>query len=110
MYQGTTPTIPLLFRNVDLTGARLYLSFLKENAKDEIVFKSGENFDIAYDGTNTTGALQLTQEQTLSMEPGTWRVMCRFIFPDGNAGVTTEKRIAVESVHPTGVISYEVQP
>ena len=107
MYQGTTPTIPVRFKGADLTEAKIYLTIEDEDKKKQITFESGDDFTVEYDGTDTTGTIRLTQEQTLAMSPGYCYVQARFIFADGNSGATTETRIFINPVILKGVITYE---
>jgi len=107
MYQGTTPTIPLTFKGVDLSEARIFLTFRDDKKKSIMTFTSGDDFTVAYDGTDTKGEIRLTQEQTLAMCQGACDVQARFVFPDGSAGATIETQVFVNPVILKGVISYE---
>lgn len=107
MYQGTTPTIPLKFKSVDLSSAKIYLTIEDKHKTNQITFISGDDFTVEYDGTDTVGTLRLTQEQTLKLTPGNCNVQARFVFPDGTSGATSEAGIFVNSVILKGVIKYE---
>lgn len=106
MYQGTTPTIPLTFKAVDLSSAKIFLTIEDDRKKKMITFTSGDDFEVEFDGTNTVGTLRLTQQQTLGLSPGNCTVQARFIFPDGSSGATEKARIFVNPVILKGVISY----
>ena len=106
MYQGTTPTIPLTFKGVDLSEAKIFLTFQDDRKKNVITFISGDDFTVAYDGTDTKGEIELTQEQTLDMSEGNCIVQARFIFPDGRSGATEKAKVFVNSVIMKGVIDY----
>ena len=108
MYQGTTPTIPLTFKGVDLSSAKIYLTFEDEKSKSQMNFTSGTDFTVEYDSEtgDTTGTLRLTQEQTLKLNPGNIAVQARYIFPDGNAGATIKTKEKINPVLLKGVISY----
>lgn len=106
MYQGTTPTIPLTFKAVDLSSAKIFLTIEDNRKKKMITFTSGDDFDVEFDGTNTVGTLRLTQQQTLGLSPGNCTVQARFIFPDGSSGATEKASIFVNPVILKGVISY----
>ena len=107
MYQGTTPTIPLKFKGVDISSAKIFLTIQDEEKKKRITFTSGDDFTVQYDGTDTVGKIRLTQEQTISINPGRCKVQARFIFPNGDAGVTEEATIDVNPILLRSVISYE---
>lgn len=106
MYQGTTPTIPLTFKKIDLSEAKIYLTFQDEQKKKTLTFTSGEDFTVTFDGTDTTGEIKLTQKQTLDMCQGNCTVQARFVFPDGNAGATEKTQLFVNPVILKDVISY----
>lgn len=106
MYQGTTPTIPLTFKAVDLSSAKIFLTIEDDRKKKMITFTSGDDFEVEFDGTNTVGTLRLTQQQTLGLSPGNCTVQARFIFPDGSSGATEKASIFVNPVILKGVISY----
>lgn len=105
MYQGTTPTIPLQFKGVDLSATKIYLTFEDDRTKKQFTFISGDDFTVEYDGTDTVGIIRLTQEQTLAFSPGSCDVQARFIFPDGSAGATGVSKVFVSPVILKGVIS-----
>lgn len=106
MYQGTTPTIPLTFKGIDLSSAKIFLTIEDERKKRSVTFTSGEDFTVEFDGENTVGTIRLTQEQTLAMSPGNCIVQARFVFPDGSAGATGKANVYVNSVIMKGVIEY----
>jgi hypothetical protein len=106
MYQGTTPTIPIKFKGVDLTQAKIFLTIQDDRKKSQMTFTSGDDFSVEFDGTDTVGTIRLTQEQTLRMSPGNCEVQARFIFPDGSSGATGKTNIFVNPVLLKGVISY----
>lgn len=105
MYQGTTPTIDLTFKGVDLSEAKIYLTLLDER-KQKFTFTSGEDFTVEYDNPNTTGTIRLTQEQTLALAPGNCTVQARYVFADGAAGATKEAGVFVNPVLLKDVIAY----
>ena len=106
MYQGTTPTIPLTFKAVDLSSAKIFLTIEDDRKKKKMTFTSGDDFTVTFDGTNTVGTIRLTQEQTLGLSPGNCTVQARFIFPDGSSGATGKASVFVNPVILKGVISY----
>ena len=107
MYQGTTPTIPITFKDVDLSSARIYITITDDKSNEQLNFVSGTDFTVTYDGEHdTTGSLKLTQEQTLKLYPGNAFIQARYIFPDGNAGATIKAKLSINPVLLKGVISY----
>ena len=107
MYQGTTPTIPLTFKSIDLTEAKIYLTFFDEKQKRNITFESGVDFTVEYVEDDTVGELTLTQEQTLAMSEGIHQAQARWIFPDGATGATNKAKVKVNDVLLKDVIKYE---
>lgn len=105
MYQGTTPTVSLTFKDIDLTEAKIYLTIL-DGKKKSFTFTSGDNFTVEYDGEDTTGTIRLTQEQTLALSPGKCTAQARFIFADGTSGATKEAGVFVNPVILKDVIAY----
>lgn len=106
MYQGTTPIIPLTFKGVDLSEAKIYLT-MADGCKKTRTFVSGEDFEVTFDGTDTTGTIRLTQEQTLNMSAGAHTVQARWVFPDGSAGASKKTTAHVNEVLLKDVISYD---
>ena len=105
MYQGTTPTIELTFKGVDLSEAKIYLT-LKDARGNELTFTSGDDFTVEYDNPDTTGTVRLTQEQTLALAPGNCDAQARFIFADGTSGATMKAVVFVNPVILKDVIAY----
>ena len=106
MYQGTTPTIPITIKGVDLTLAKLFLTLEDDMKTQKITFESGEDFTVTFDGTNTVGTVRLTQEQTLAMSVGNGYAQIRYIFQDGTADATNKAKFHIDPVLLKGVIEY----
>ena len=107
MYQGTTPIIPLRFKGVDLTEAKIYLTLYDEKKKENTTYESGTDFTVTFDGQDSVGTISLTQEQTLAMSAGAHIAQARWIYPDGTSGATVKKKVYVNDVLLKGVISYD---
>jgi hypothetical protein len=107
MYQGTTPTIPIRFKNVNITAAKIYLSIFDDQKKELYNFVSGTDFFPTASGRDTYAELTLTQEQTLALGTGTVSIQGRWILPDGSAGATRKTSIPVNSILMKGVIEYD---
>lgn len=106
MYQGTTPSIPIILEGINLTEARVYLTLFDEQKKKEHEFVSGTDFMTEFDGTNTVTYLTLTQELTLELGTGICSIQARWIFPDGVAGATQKTGVQIQGVLKKGVISF----
>lgn len=105
MYQGTTPSVIYNIRNYDLTGAKVYVTFSRQN---DILTKSGNDITIAYDDEtkNTTVICPLTQEETLAMRQGAVKTQIRFIFSNGQAFATNIVALEVQNILFKEVIKY----
>lgn len=106
MYRGTTPTIPIRVKGIDLTGARLFLTF-ESPTKKQLTLECPGDFTVELDGEDTVGYVELTQEQTLTFSPIDYYVQIRWIDSDGNANTTDVQKINVKDVLLKGVIHYD---
>lgn len=106
MYQGSTPTIPIKFKNIDLSNARIYLTIQDARNDETLTLVSGVDFNVIFDDTDTIGDIYLTQEQTLNMNPGTCTVQAKWVFPDETTGVSKKSSLLVKDVINKDVISY----
>lgn len=106
MYRGTTPTIPIRIKGVDLTEAKLFLTFESPGGK-QLTLQTPDNFTVELDGEDTVGDVTLTQEQTLELSTASHSVQIRWIDEDGIAGATKVQQINVKDVLLKGVISYD---
>lgn len=107
MYRGTTPTLPIVIPKNDLTAAKLFLTFQSGVMGKQITLTTPDDFTVELDGENTVGSVSLTQEQTLNMIAGGCSAQIRFVFPDGQAGVTRIRPISIEDVLYEDVIKYD---
>lgn len=105
MYRGTTPTIPIRIKGVDLTEAKLYLTF-ESPAGRQLTLETPGDFLVEKDGEDTIGYVELTQEQTLRLNAETYSVQIRWVDASGLAGATKIKQIRVKDVLLKGVITY----
>lgn len=106
MYEGTTPTIPLTFKGIDLREAKIYLTIENPREEQQYTFTSGTDFTVEYDGENSTGSITLTQQETLDLGPGDCYVQARYIFENGTSGATKKTKVFINPVLLKEVISY----
>jgi hypothetical protein len=106
MYRGTTPTIPITIKGVDLSEAKLYLTFANK-AHHQITLECPRDFNMTFNGTDTVGEVTLTQKQTLELSATPYDVQIRWITSNGIAGVTTMQTVNVSDVLLKGVITYD---
>lgn len=109
MYRGTTPTLPVQIRGVDLTDAKLFLSIRDGRKGQTTTLTTPDDFTVSYDSEKemTVGEIALTQEQTLALSAGACEAQIRFVFPDGQAGATVIRQLGIQDVILKGVISYD---
>jgi len=106
MYRGTTPTIPIRIKGIDLTGAKLFLTFQNALGK-KLTLECPGDFSVEMDGNDTVGQVTLTQEQTLQLSAKKHSVQVRWVDAHGTAGATKIQEICVKDILLDGVISYE---
>ena len=108
MYQGTTPTIPMTFKGIDLTSAKIFVTIEDDKTHELMTFTSGDDFTVEYDyeHQNTVGYLSLTQEQTLKLTAGNCAIQPRYIFADGQAGACAKAKLHINPVILKKVIQY----
>lgn len=109
MQQGSTPTIPLTIKGVDVTEARIFLTILDDLTKKKITLVSGEDFTASYDQVNhnTVFEIELSQAQTLGLSAGTCTMQARWAFPDGKTGGTGKAKVNVSDVIYGEEIAYD---
>lgn len=109
MIRGTTPTLPIVIRDVDIHLARVFLTIEDVRTGRLLTVVAPDDFTVEYDPVtgNTTGNVTLSQEQTMSLNEGTCRAQVRWVFPDGAAGATKKRPITVEDVILKDVITYD---
>ena len=106
MYRGTTPTIPIRVKGIDLTEAKLFLTF-ESPTKKQLTLECPRDFTVELDGTDTVGYVELTQEQTLMLSASNHFVQIRWVESDGTAGATKTQQVSVKDVLLKGVIHYD---
>ena len=106
MYRGTTPTIPIRIKGIDLTETKLFLTFENPSGK-QLTLEAPRDFTVEKDGEDTIGYVELTQEQTLQLSAANHLVQIRWVDANGTAGATKIRQICVKDVLLKGVISYE---
>jgi len=107
MYRGTTPTIPIRVKGVDLTGVHAFLTFENPRTKEQLTLESPRDFTFYIDGEDSISTITLTQEQTLSLNASAHDVQIRWINESGSASTTKVQKINVNNVLLEGVIHYE---
>lgn len=106
MYRGTTPTIPIRIKGVDLTDAKLFFTIQSKGGK-QWTFTTPEDFTVEFDGEDTVGEITLSQKQTFNFNAATHEAQIRWVTPDGFADATVKRPITVEDVLLKEVIQYE---
>ena len=104
MRRGTTPQISQVVYGYDLTGATVYAT-VKQG--QNVITKTGEDLTIEVTDEDTAVTFALSQEDTLSLQPGRAFVQIRWIDSDGNAYANYISEIQVEGVLLDEVIEYE---
>ena len=102
MRRYTTPTIELTVEGVDLTGVRVLVTFAQRRQRLTI-----EDATVAYDGTDTTVTLSLTQEQLGRFAEGEARVQVNWVDMKGHRNATVEAPLVVTGNLLERVISYD---
>lgn len=106
VYRGTTPPFRLIFKNIDLTGWDVYITF-EQYGKTELeneLTVSGKDLQVVSTGAESCEVfLTLTQEQTLSFNEGRVDVQMR-AFKDGAAVASKKKNVSMKDILLDGVI------
>lgn len=101
--RGTTPDYILQIEDYDLTGKTVYVTLAQMR---DTVTLTGDRLSIATDGSGSTVAFSLTQEDTLAFSPGTVAVQLKAISEDGNVDATEIAQIVIDKALLGRVISY----
>lgn len=101
MIQWTTPTHRHTVRGIDLSGYDVYVSY--KQSRNELTIPAET---IAYDGTDTTVTVQLTQKQTGAFKAGTVKVQINWVTPDGNRDAVLVKSVEVDENLMAKEVSY----
>lgn len=104
-YQGTTPQVLLTVLGEDLTGKSVYVT-IRQGAT--LITATGDRLTCEYDaGKDRTRVMfRLTQEETLSLSPGSAEVHIRYIDASGDARATDKARMEVKESLLREVIMY----
>lgn len=100
MRRGTTPALVLTV-DADIVGWTVYVTI--EKGGREITLEN-DRLTMSYANSKTTIELALTQEETLSLSPGTCEIQVRAI-NDGTAIATDIETIDVGRILLEGVIN-----
>lgn len=110
MTRGTTPTNTFTVKGIDLTGAKIFLTYaqsgntLFERSSDDLQVSAETIDDVA---TSTVVAV-LTQEETLKLVTEVKvRIQLRAVFEDGTAVATGIVEKSVGEILKDGEISYD---
>jgi len=106
MYRGTTPSIDIVFDNVNLEEAKVYITLYEQKSKTQIDLESGTDFVVSPGLNNSSTMISLTQEQTLALGTGLVCIQARWVFQDGVAGATQVAEVQMQDVLKKGVIEY----
>ena len=106
MYRGTTPTIPIRVKGVDLTGVHAFLTFENPHNKKQLTLESPRDFTFYLSGEYSVAEVTFTQEQTLSLCASVHDVQIRWINESGEASATKKQKINVDNILLEGVINY----
>lgn len=101
MRRGTTP-INTFTLDIDLSEATVFITY---EQRGRVAFeKTGS--DLTFDGSGTTYTITvtLTQEDTLSLEPGKVFVQIRAVYADGSAIASNIVTTTAEAILKDGVI------
>ena len=102
LQRGTTPTITMTYRAIDLSMiTEAWMSIRQQGGAQCIVDR---DLNSATVGENTL-SWTLTQEETLRLLP-LWsaEIQCRYLLSDGTAGASPIYRISVSDLLKEGVI------
>jgi len=109
MIRGTTPTNTFTVTGVDLTDAKIYLTYA-QNGKT-LFEKTEDDLDVTVEaGLSPVSTLvaKLTQAETLQMSTGTMvRIQLRAIFSDGTTIATKIVEKPVGEILKDEEISYD---
>lgn len=87
MRQGTTPTITAKIKGVDVTKLENYELYLKDSS-DNLIIYGKDRIDL--DEDNNAFEVELTQEETFSLEVGYVKVQARLKYLGGPVVATKE--------------------
>lgn len=103
MIRGTTPDYVLTV-DADLTGMSVYVTVKRSINKLTL---TGDELQIASDGTTSTIAFRLTQQQTLAFGIGRAEVQVKFISADGTTRATDIQPIMIDRALLDRVVTYD---
>lgn len=104
MVQGTTPTLAFEVTGYTFSGDTVYV-YIKQLST--MITKSGDDVDVAVDGENSTVSVVLTQQETLSLEPGTAETQIRAITSDGVVVASDVIQFTITKILNSEVLSDE---
>ena len=103
MIRGTTPDYVLTVKGADLTDKTVYVTIAQSVRKRT---KTGGDLLVSSDGTDSTVAFSLSQEDSLFFAEGAAEVQVKFIDSTGKAEGTDIGAITVDRALYEKVIEY----
>lgn len=103
MYRYTTPTLPIKLKSVDFSLVDKFRIALKEKDKEHLLFIVDADDEIV-DAQNKTIFLELTQEETASLQVGDMHLQIRIIYRSGKVQATRKEKITVEDVYDKVIV------
>lgn len=104
MYRYTTPTLPLTITDVDFSQVDNFRIAFKPECEQHLLFIVDAD-DPIVDAETRTIYLELTQEQTASIEEGKARVQVRVVYKNGKVGATNKAEITIKDVYDKEIVT-----
>ena len=96
MYQYTTPTLPLHFKDLDFSEVACFRIALKGQRK--YFLKIVDSDDPNVDAVAKKVYVPLSQTETAELGMGSMLAQTRIVYTDGNVDATNKVRIAIDDV------------
>lgn len=103
MYRYTTPTLPLTIKDVDFSLVDNFRIAFKPECEEHLLFIVDAE-DPIVDAEHRTINLELTQEQTASLEEGKAKIQFRIVYKNGKVGATNKAEITIKDVYDKEII------
>ncbi len=100
--RGTTPTHVWQDIDIDLTDARVYVTY-SQGRGQKVLEKTNEDLTITKDSISVT----LSQEDTLRFSPGEVGIQIRYVLKGGTAGASSIFRTSAFVILKEGVITWQ---
>lgn len=107
MRRGTTPTLNMEVKDINLTG--MYLELAISTEEEKVFTKAGKDLTLTYEDPDTLVDVTLTQEETLALTAEEYvYLQIRFIDSADVADATDIVMVPVTGILRDGVIKYEL--